>query len=96
MAVLRGVPSDQQDNLSFRDSLAALKTVPKFFRLVWETDRAMTFGNVMLRILSAALPLALLFVGKLIIDEVILLAGQQCAALPSRCRLPVDPVPSGR
>lgn len=77
MAVLRGVPSDQQDNLSFRDSLAALKTVPKFFRLVWETDRAMTFGNVMLRILSAALPLALLFVGKLIIDEVILLAGQQ-------------------
>jgi ATP-binding cassette subfamily B protein len=51
--------------------MKAFKNVPRFFRLVWETHRGMTLGNIGLRVLQAAMPVAQLYVGKLIIDEVI-------------------------
>jgi ATP-binding cassette subfamily B protein len=57
--------------MSFKDNLRALRSLPAFFGLVWETDPAKTAINAFLRILKAFLPLALLYVGKLIIDEVI-------------------------
>jgi ATP-binding cassette subfamily B protein len=71
MAVLRGVPSDQNQKLSFQDNLKAFKVLPKFFQLVWQTSPSLSIFNILVRIFSAALPLALLWVGKLIIDEVI-------------------------
>ncbi|TXK33734.1 ABC transporter ATP-binding protein [Pontibacter qinzhouensis] len=56
---------------SFREQLGALKNLPKFFGLIWETSPAMMLGNLLLRLVKAAIPLAMLYVGKLIIDEVI-------------------------
>ncbi|WP_187263417.1 ABC transporter ATP-binding protein [Pontibacter beigongshangensis] len=56
---------------SFREQLGALRNLPKFFRLIWETSPAMMVGNLLLRLVKAAIPLAVLYVGKLIIDEVI-------------------------
>ncbi|MEL6926817.1 MAG: ABC transporter transmembrane domain-containing protein, partial [Bacteroidota bacterium] len=44
---------------------------PRFFRMIWETSKSMTIGNVLLRLITAAIPLAMLYVGKEIIDEVI-------------------------
>jgi ATP-binding cassette, subfamily B, bacterial len=58
---------------SFRDNLRALRSLPAFFGMVWETDPTKTAINGLLRLLKAFLPLALLYVGKLIIDEIIAL-----------------------
>jgi len=59
------------DKKSLREQMGALRNLPRFFGLIWSTSRSMTMGNVLLRLVKAALPLALLYVGKLIIDEVI-------------------------
>jgi ATP-binding cassette subfamily B protein len=57
--------------LTLKERLAALRNLPAFFKLVWQTNHWMTIVTSVLRILRSAMPLALLFVGKLIIDEVI-------------------------
>ncbi|WP_242921618.1 ABC transporter ATP-binding protein [Pontibacter liquoris] len=63
-------PTDS-DKKSFKDQVGALKNLPKFFRLIWDTSKSMTIGNLLLRLVKAAIPLLVLYVGKLIIDEVI-------------------------
>ncbi|MBD1397451.1 ABC transporter ATP-binding protein [Pontibacter sp. JH31] len=65
----RGAKADEKK--SFREQVGALKNLPKFFRLIWETSKRMTIGNLLLRLVKSAIPLAMLYVGKLIIDEVI-------------------------
>ena len=60
---------------TLRARLGALRNVPPFMKLVWRTSRALTLGNVGLRLIRALLPVATLYVGKLIIDEVIRLVG---------------------
>ena len=73
MAVARrGNPTDE-DAPSWRDQLAALRNIPPFLRLIWSASRGLTTANIVLRVFQAALPTAILYVGKLIIDEVILL-----------------------
>ncbi|PRY15018.1 ATP-binding cassette subfamily B protein [Pontibacter ummariensis] len=69
----RDIASKQQDKekKSFKEQVGALRNLPKFFRLIWETSKSMTISNLLLRLVKAALPLAMLYVGKLIIDEVI-------------------------
>ncbi|MDX5436100.1 MAG: ABC transporter ATP-binding protein, partial [Pontibacter sp.] len=71
---------NQEEKKSFKEQASALKNLPKFFRMVWETSPGLTVINLLLRLVKAALPLAMLYVGKLIIDEVIRLidvAGDQ-------------------
>lgn len=60
---------------SFKDQFQALRYLPRFLGLIWETNRGMTIWNVLLRVIKAAIPLAVLYVGKEIIDEVISLVG---------------------
>lgn len=64
----------EKPELSLQDNLKALRTLPPFFRMVWATHPSMALGNLLLRLLKAFLPLAMLWVGKLIIDEVIALS----------------------
>jgi len=59
------------DPLTLKERLAALRNLPAFFKLVWQTNHWMTVVTSVLRILRSAMPLALLYVGKLIIDEVV-------------------------
>ena len=64
--------------LTMKQRLSALRNLPRFFRLVWETSPALTIANIALRIVKSATPVAILYVGKLIIDQVILLSeGEQ-------------------
>lgn len=58
---------------TWREQLAAFRNIPPFLRLIWQTDARLTSANILLRILQAALPTAILYVGKLIIDEVLLI-----------------------
>ncbi|MCJ8163751.1 ABC transporter ATP-binding protein/permease [Pontibacter sp. E15-1] len=61
----------QEAKKSFREQLGALKNLPKFFRLIWDTSKRMTLANVLLRLFKSALPITMLYIGKLIIDEVV-------------------------
>jgi len=48
-----------------------MRNLPELFRLIWETSKSLTIANVLLRIIRAAAPLILLYIGKLIINEII-------------------------
>jgi len=58
-------------SLTFKERIAAFRNLPEFFELVWQTSRWMTIGNFALRIARSIMPLAILWVGKHIIDEVV-------------------------
>ena len=60
---------------SLRERVGALRNLPPFLRQVWETSPALTLASLSLRLVRALLPVATLYVGKLIIDEAIRLAG---------------------
>jgi ATP-binding cassette subfamily B protein len=60
--------------LTWRERIRALGNLPRFFRLVWETSPGIMLGNVVLRVAKSAIPVAILYVGKLIIDQVVGLA----------------------
>jgi ATP-binding cassette subfamily B protein len=55
----------------WRERLAALRHLPPFLRMVWETHRGLTATMVALRLVRAFVPLATLWVAKLIVDEVV-------------------------
>ena len=55
----------------WRDRLQALRHVPRLFKLVWETNPGYTLAIMLLRALRAAIPIAVLWIGKLIIDGVL-------------------------
>ena len=52
------------------ERLAALGAVPRFLRLAWHTHRGFATATILLRLLRASAPVAMLWVGKLIIDTV--------------------------
>ncbi|WP_233268867.1 ABC transporter ATP-binding protein [Mucilaginibacter lacusdianchii] len=56
---------------SWKERLKALSNLPAFFKLVWQASPKMMLTSSLLRIVKAAFPLLILYVGKLIIDEVI-------------------------
>ena len=61
----------KKEDISFKEQFVALKNLPPFFKLIWETHKGMALGNGLLRLVKAAIPLAVLWVGKEIVDEVI-------------------------
>jgi len=72
--------SGPPDRQSWRERLGALRNLPPFLKLVWHTSPTLTFGQALLRAIRALLPVATLYVGKLIIDEVVLLVRAAPAA----------------
>ncbi len=62
-----------QDKPGWRERLNALRNLPAFFKLVWDSNPWMTALNAGLRLIRSAIPVSVLYIGKLIIDEVILL-----------------------
>jgi len=59
------------ENITFKERLSALKNLPQLFKLVWKSSPGKTAASLALRVLRSAMPVALLYIGKLIIDEVI-------------------------
>jgi len=68
--------SNSKEKVGLRDQFSALRNLPRFFKLIWETHRGMTLGNILLRLVKSAIPLAVLWVGKEIIDEIIRLISE--------------------
>ncbi len=69
-----GPPEPPGGRRSMRERLGALRNLPEFIALIWRTSRVLTVSDLLLRLVRALLPIATLYVGKLIIDEVIRLA----------------------
>jgi ATP-binding cassette subfamily B protein len=59
------------EKLSLKERFRALRTLPPFFRLIWQTSPTLFTANVVLRFIRAAVPVTTLYIGKLIIDEVV-------------------------
>ncbi|HYW51641.1 MAG TPA: ABC transporter ATP-binding protein [Gemmatimonadaceae bacterium] len=55
---------------SLRERLGAIRNIPPFLALIWATSKPLTLWTVLLRAVRAVLPVLTLYVGKLIIDEV--------------------------
>ncbi len=66
-------PSPEQKPPTLRQRVAALRYVPPLIKLVWETHRGYTATMVILRLIRSFVPVATLWIGKLIIDEVVAL-----------------------
>ena len=58
-------------DLDFKERLGALNNLPEFFSLIWSCDCWLAVFNILLRVIRASLPLMMLYVGKLIIDEIV-------------------------
>ena len=57
--------------VTLKDRFSALNNLPRFFKLVWQTSPSLTITNGLLRIIRSAIPVAILYVGKLIIDQIV-------------------------
>src|SRR5688572_32115048 len=57
--------------VSWRERLQALRHLARLLRMVWETEPRYVVGILGLRMARAGIPLAVLWVGKLIVDEVV-------------------------
>ena len=75
-----GDPSPSTKRQSWRERVGALRNLQPFLKLVWRTNPTLAVGQALLRVVRALLPVATLYVGKLIIDEVVLLAQAPHAA----------------
>lgn len=59
--------------MTWRERFSALRNLRPLFRMVWETSPALTVGTLVLRLLRALMPLATLWVSKMILDAVVAL-----------------------
>ncbi|HTE19070.1 MAG TPA: ABC transporter ATP-binding protein, partial [Armatimonadota bacterium] len=51
--------------------LRVMRNLPPFLRMVWQTHRGYVAGIALLRLLRAFIPIATLWIGKLIVDAVV-------------------------
>ncbi|HRP71034.1 MAG TPA: ABC transporter ATP-binding protein [Luteimonas sp.] len=68
-------PSRADSRPSLRERFDAMRNIPPFLRLIWQTSRPLTLASIGLRVVRAFLPIIMLYIGKLIIDEAIRLVG---------------------
>ena len=63
-----------KNSINWKGGFSALKYFPRFFKEVYVSSKISFFLNVSCRLLNALSPIFLLYVGKLLIDEIILQA----------------------
>jgi ATP-binding cassette subfamily B protein len=65
------LPPDAAKDKPFKERLETLKHLGRLSAQIWRTSPTLTLFSVGLRLISAVQPVAMLYVGKLIIDEVV-------------------------
>ncbi len=71
-ALPRKKQSIEPQKINFRESFASLKYVPRFFKEIRKVNPLLFYANLLSRIANAFVPMLMLWIGKLIIDEVVL------------------------
>ena len=64
-------PPTAGEQITWKERFKALSNLPAFFRLVWQTSPWLTLADFVLRIVRSAIPVSVLYIGKLIIDLVV-------------------------
>lgn len=64
--------TDEKERTSVKDSFKALKTLPRFFKEIYSSGPKLFIVNILARLFNSFTPVVILWVGKLIIDEIIL------------------------
>lgn len=63
----------KKEDINIVSQIKALKNIPRFCRLIWNISPRLTLINFVLRTVQAILPVSILYVGKKLVDEVVLL-----------------------
>ena len=66
------LPANQ---MNMRQRFSAMRNIAPFLREIWGTSKPMTLASIGIRLIRAFLPIATLYIGKLIIDEAVRLLG---------------------
>jgi ATP-binding cassette subfamily B protein len=69
--MLKPKPPQPAQDLTWRARLASLRNIRPLLRMVWETSPPLVVASTVFRLFRALLPLAMLWVSKLIIDGVV-------------------------
>src|SRR5476651_1840841 len=72
-------PRSIRNPRTFRERFGALRTLRPFVAMIWQTSPVLTLSLALLRFVRALLPVVSLYIGKLIIDDVVKLV-----AMPNR------------
>jgi len=72
MTIPRHNKSSDKKPKTWRDNYAALKYIPRFLGLIWKTSPTLFVLNALGRLIQSVLPVIMLWIGKLLVDEVIL------------------------
>ncbi|HMA01065.1 MAG TPA: hypothetical protein VKP02_01780, partial [Gemmatimonadaceae bacterium] len=75
-------PATPVPDPTWGDRIRALRYVPKLVKLVWNTHPPYTLIMTVLRVVRAFVPVAALWIGKLIIDRVVALRSTHGSATP--------------
>ena len=68
--------AQNNETQTFKEQVSALRNLPNFLRLIWNTSPSLAVSNVLLRIVKSVIPITMLYLGKEIIDQIILLLDQ--------------------
>lgn len=74
-AAPRPAAPGRQPNPTLRERFQAMRNVPPFLRQIWAASPALSIASLGLRLVRAFLPILMLYIGKLIIDEAVRLVG---------------------
>lgn len=64
-------PKKKTEKSSLKSNIHSLKYLPRFFKLIWDASPSLFLSNAICRLTKSITPLLMLWVGKLIIDEII-------------------------
>jgi ATP-binding cassette subfamily B protein len=67
----------------WRERVAALKNIPPIFRIVWEAAPKVIVSSVTCRVLAALIPLAVLAITKIIVNDIVDFRDGKLASLPA-------------
>ena len=71
-------PKSIKDNqkIGLKTSFNSLSYVPRFFKEIWQTNKKLFLLSAFCRLVAALLPVIILWIGKIIIDEIIRITTQ--------------------
>ena len=67
----RDVKSLADTKTNLKSSFNALVYIPRFFKEIWNTNKSLFILSSLCRLVGALLPVTILWIGKLIIDEIV-------------------------
>jgi ATP-binding cassette, subfamily B, bacterial len=73
--------SQSTSSSDFLGQFQSMRNIPRFFRMIWGVSPKLTVWNILLRLVQAAIPLSMLYVGKEIVDEVLHFSGNEHASI---------------